>query len=250
MSGIRTWNDAGLAWIEIDRPEKLNALDRPALAALRDAVAQAVDSSDTRVLLLTGAGERAFCAGADISAMRGLDAAGIRTFMDLGKEVTLLLEEAPQPTIAVVNGYALGGGCELTLACDLVYASDSSCFALPEVDLGLLPGWGATQRLERRIGYGRAREMLFTARRLASEEALAWGLCDCVFPASQLRDRAATVASAMSTRDPLALAVAKRALQRRAELPLREGLALETDTFVDLFDRPETAALIERFLSR
>jgi enoyl-CoA hydratase len=247
---VRTWSDGPLAWIEVRRPEKLNALNLAALYALRDAVRAARQDDAAHVLLLTGAGERAFVAGADIAEMNAQDRDGIRAMMELGKEVALLLEEAPQPAVAVVNGYALGGGCELALACDLVVASETAQFGLPEVDLAVLPGWGGSQRLERRVGYGRAREMVLTGRRVPAAEALQWGLCDRVFPAAGLLDGAAEVARSLAAKDPGALTAAKRALRERADLPLSAGLKLETDLFVQLFDRPERIDAMGRFVKR
>jgi enoyl-CoA hydratase len=248
--GVRRWTEENLAWIEVNRPEKLNALDRTTLLALRAALQAATSDPEARVILLTGAGDRSFIAGADIAEMAAQDAAGIRGLMDLGKEAARLLEEAPQPALAVVNGYALGGGCELALACDLVLASEGAQFGLPEVDLAVLPGWGGTQRLERRVGYGRARRMVLTGERVRAFQALEWGLCDMVFPPGDLRVKAAEMAGMLASKDGAALAAAKRALRERAERPLKEGLALETDLFVELFGRPEREARMGGFLKR
>jgi enoyl-CoA hydratase len=249
MSVIRTHLEDALLWIEIHRPEKLNALNRAALAELRDVLREAA-VGPARVLLLTGAGDRAFCAGADIAEIAEQDASGARALMELGKEVTRLLEETPQPVIAVVNGYALGGGCELCLACDLVVASERAQFALPEVDLGILPAWGGTQRAERRIGYGRAREMVLTGRRIPAAEALIWGLCERVAPAESLRAEATPLALTMAARPPGALQAAKRALGFQAHAALAHGLAAETDTFARLFNGPERVEAMDRFLKR
>ncbi len=250
MDQVRAWHEDGLAWVEVNRPEKLNALDRLTLRELRLRISHAIRSEETRVLLLTGAGERAFAAGADIAEMAEQDPAGIRTLMELGKEVAQLLEDAPQPVIALVNGYALGGGCELALACDLVLAADTAQFGLPEVDLGVLPGWGGSQRAERRIGYGRARDMILTGRRVPAAEALSWGLCDRVFPGASLREEGTALARTLAAKDPLALTVIKRALRAPSVTSLQEGLLLETELFVELFDRPEREAAMGRFLKR
>lgn len=247
---VHTWRDGGATWIEIRRPSRLNALDPPTLDALCRAAREAVEDHEVRVLLLTGAGEQAFCAGADIAEMSRMDGPAIRAFMDLGKETTRLLEEAPVPTVAVVNGYALGGGCELALACDLVLAAENAQFGLPEVDLAVLPGWGGSQRLQRRVGYGRARRMLFTGCRVSAPEALACGLCDAVAPPGELRGEAARTAEVIAGKDRAALAGIKRALRWGSELSPSECLDLETDLFTRLFDRPERAAAMERFLRR
>jgi enoyl-CoA hydratase len=247
---IHTWTEDGILWLEIHRPDRLNALNREALLELRAVLLPLAEDSDARVVLLTGAGDRAFCAGADIAEMDQEDEEGIRSLMGLGKEVTLLLEEAPQPVLAVVNGYALGGGCELALACDLVLASERAQFGLPEIDLALLPGWGGSQRVERRVGYGRARDMVLTGRRVPAQEALAWGLCDRVFPVETLRSETTALAKILAGKDQAALAGAKRALRRRSELPLTESLLYETELFVRLFIRPERTEAMGRFLKR
>lgn len=250
MSPVRTWRDEGLAWMELNRPDKLNALNRELLVELAKVTRELSDDPEARVLLLTGAGDRAFAAGADIAEMHEQDRDGIRELMELGKEAATALEEAPQPVIAVVNGYALGGGCELSLACDLVCAAETAQFGLPEIDLGVLPGWGGTQRVERRVGYGRARDMLLTGRRVPASEALAWGLCDRVFPAERLREEATALARTLATKDPQSLAACKRALRARTLLSTAEGLAVETELFVQLFDRPERVAAMSRFVRR
>jgi enoyl-CoA hydratase len=250
MSHVNTWQDEGLGWVELNRPDKLNALSRAMLTELRTALLAYCDSPAVRVIILTGSGDRAFAAGADIAEMNGQDAEGIRSLMELGKEVALTLEEAGQPVIAAVNGFALGGGCELSLACDLVCAAEHAQFGLPEVDLGVLPGWGGSQRVERRIGYGRARDMVLTGRRVPAPEALAWGLCDRVFPAASFHQNVTDLGRMLAAKDPEAVATAKRALRARAILFLSEGLNLETQLFVDLFDRPEREARMARFIRR
>jgi enoyl-CoA hydratase len=239
----------GLAWIEIHRPDKRNALNRETVGQLRKVLLECGVNPECRVMLLTGAGDRAFAAGADIAEMAALDRNDIRALMECGKEVARLLEEASQIALAVVNGVALGGGCELALACDLILAAESAQFALPEVDLGVIPGWGGTQRLQRRVGYGRAREMVFTGARIPAARALEWGLCDRVFPADRLRAEAEALARTLAAKDVKALSAAKRAL-RAAAPPLKEGLAVETELFVEAFDRPERAARMEAFLRR
>ncbi|MCC2672084.1 MAG: Enoyl-CoA hydratase/isomerase [Armatimonadetes bacterium] len=250
MSLVQTWRDDNLAWIELNRPEKLNALGREVLETLCRVIREQSDDPAVRVLLLTGAGDRAFAAGADIAEMNSQDPAGIRSLMELGKQAALLLEQAPQPVVAVVNGFALGGGCELSLACDLVFAAEQAQFGLPEVDLAVLPGWGGSQRVERRVGYGRARDMVLSSRRVPATEALSWGLCDRVFPREALREEATAFARLLAAKDPQALAAAKRALRLRSVLPLDEGLAVETELFVQLFDRPERATAMGRFVRK
>lgn len=250
MSLLRTWREEGLAWLELNRPEKLNALNRALLQELAAAAREAAEDPEVRVLLVTGAGDRAFAAGADLAEMYEQDRDGVRELMELGKEAAAALEEAPQPVIGVVNGYALGGGCELALACDLVCAAETAQFGLPEIDLGVLPGWGGTQRLERRAGYGRARDMVLTGRRIPAAEALAWGLCDRVTAPAQLREEATALARVLAAKDAGSLAACKRALRASTLLPPAEGLAVETELFVQLFDRPEREVRMARFVRR
>lgn len=250
MESVNWWRSGPLAWVEVNRPDKLNSLGTGPLLRLRYHLQDALAAPEIRVVLLTGAGERAFVAGADIAEMHGLDASGVRDLMNLGKDVAALIEYAPKPVLAVVNGYALGGGCELALACDLVLAADTAQFGLPEVDLGILPGWGGTQRLERRVGYGRARDMILTGRRVPADEALTWGLCDRVFPAATLRKDAEELALALAAKDPAPLSAARQALRAAATDPPDQGLALETDLVVGLFERPERLELMGRFVKK
>jgi enoyl-CoA hydratase len=247
---VHTRLEDGLAWIEIHRPDKLNALNGDILREFLDAIQAASGDPETRVLLLTGSGDRAFAAGADIAEMSSEDVDGIRALMEAGKAVALALETAQQPVLAVVNGYALGGGCELALACDLILASEKAQFGLPELTLGIIPGWGGTQRLERRVGYGRARDMIFTGRRIPAAEAMAWGLADRVFPHDTLREEAAALARTLAAKDAGALATAKRALHEGSNLPLREALTLETELFTKLWEREERVNAMNAFLKR
>ncbi len=181
-----------------------------------------------RAVVVTGAGERAFVAGADIKYMRGLGAHEAREWGALGHETARLLEEMPKPTLAAVNGFALGGGCELALACDLRYASSRARLGQPEIDLGIVPGWGGTQRLARVCGLGVAKELIFTGRQVEAAEALRLGLINAV--ADPVLEHALQVARALAAKSPLALAVAKRLLN------LSPGaLEREAAEFGDLF---------------
>lgn len=250
METVNRRHEGALAWIEINRPDKLNALGGAALMRLRYHLQDALADYDIRVILLTGAGERAFVAGADIAEMYEQDGQGVRNLMELGKDVARLIEESPKPVIAVVNGFALGGGCELALACDFVVASEQAQFGLPEVDLGIIPGWGGSQRLERRVGYGRARDMILTGRRVPAAEAHAWGLCDRLVPHADLHKEAEALALTLAAKDPGSLAAAKKALAAQSREPLTEGLQLETETLVRLFDRTERLEAMGRFVKR
>ena len=168
---IAVERDGGVAIVTIDRQEALNALDPPTLTELRDRLAELADDGEARAVVLTGAGDRAFVAGADIKAMSAMDIAQAQAWGALGHETASLLETMPKPTIAAVNGFALGGGCELALACDVRYASSAAKLGQPEVSIGIIPGWGGTQRLPRVVGIGRAKELIMTGRLVDAEEA-------------------------------------------------------------------------------
>ena len=212
----------------IDRPEALNALNVETLTELRDRLRELADDDATRVVVVTGAGERAFVAGADIKYMGGLGPDEAKEWGALGHEAARLLEEMPKPTIAAINGFALGGGCELALGCDLRYASSNARLGQPEIDLGIVPGWGGTQRLARVCGLGVAKELVLTGRPVDAEEALRIGLVNGI--ADPVLDHALEVAGKLAAKSPVALRVAKRLLN------LSPGaLDREAEEFGDLF---------------
>jgi enoyl-CoA hydratase len=188
-----------------------------------------------RVVVLTGSGDRAFVAGADIKEMQGKDVEQARAWAELGHEVCRLLETMPKPTIAAVNGLALGGGCELALACDLRYAAEAARLGQPEINLGVFPGWGGTQRLARVVGLGLAKELILTGRLLGADEALARGLVSAVHPADSLLERTVEVARALAAKAPLALAAAKELVDRSLQGDLDAALADEAAAFGKLF---------------
>jgi enoyl-CoA hydratase len=221
--------------VTVNRPRVLNALDEATLRELRDALARLASSPALRCVILTGAGDRAFVAGADIAAMAGLGLREARAFAELGHEVGDLIEALHVPVIAAVNGFALGGGCELALACDFIYAASTARFGQPEVNLGVIPGFGGTQRLPRRIGLPRARELVYTGAIIDAAEALRIGLVNAVVEPGQLMARVQAVAEAIAAKAPLAIADAKRALRRGADLPLDEAHELERQLFAGLF---------------
>jgi enoyl-CoA hydratase len=225
---IRVERQDAVAVVTVDREEALNALDLETLTALRDRLGELADDEAARVVVLTGAGEKAFVAGADIRYMGGLDAAGARAWGALGHEAARLLEQMPKPTIAAVNGFALGGGCELALACDIRYASPRASFGQPEIELGIVPGWGGTQRLARVCGLGVAKELILTGRRIDADEALRIGLVAAV--ANPVLDRALATARALAAKSPVALGVAKRLLDLSPN-----ALEREAEEFGDLF---------------
>jgi enoyl-CoA hydratase len=243
---IRVDRDGTVAIVTIDRQDALNALDPETLTELRDRLAGLADDEAVRVVVLTGAGERAFVAGADIKAMSAMDAEQARAWGALGHETATLLETMPKPTIAAVNGFALGGGCELALACDIRYASTTARLGQPEVSIGIIPGWGGTQRLPRVVGIGSAREMILTGRLVDADEALRIGLVSAVFPPEELMAKALELAQLLAAKSPLALAAIKETTSRT----FHGDLDSEAEAFANLFgssDQQEgMAAFIEK----
>jgi enoyl-CoA hydratase len=199
-----------VAVVTIDRQEALNALNVETLTELRDRLRELAGDESVHVLVLTGAGDRAFVAGADIKYMAGLGPDQAKEWGGLGHEAARLLEEMPKPTIAAINGFALGGGCELALGCDLRYASSNARLGQPEIDLGIVPGWGGTQRLARICGLGVAKELILTGRQVKADEALQLGLVNAI--ADPVLDHALEVAERLAAKSLLALGVAKRLL--------------------------------------
>jgi enoyl-CoA hydratase len=214
--------DGAVGIVTIDRQDALNALDVATLTELRDRLRELAEDAEVHAVVLTGAGDKAFVAGADIKYMSGLDPDQAKSWGALGHDAGRLLETMAKPTIAAINGFALGGGCELALACDLRYASARAKLGQPEINLGIVPGWGGTQRLARVCGIGVAKELVFTGRTIDAEEAVRVGLVNAV--ADPVLDRALETARELAAKSPLALALAKRlvnlspgALDREAE---------------------------------
>ena len=213
----------------------MNALDVRTLTELRDRLLAAADDPETRVVVVTGAGERAFIAGADIKYMSGLGVEEAKEWGALGHECGRLLETMPKPTLAAINGFALGGGCELALACDLRYASSRAKLGQPEIGLGLIPGWGGTQRLARVCGLGFAKELVLTGRAVTAEEAERRGLVNAVFEPDDLLLRVRETANVLASRSRVALAVAKEACNLALGGDHAANLADEAMRFAGLF---------------
>jgi enoyl-CoA hydratase len=211
----------------------MNALDRPALEELCDRLDELAADDSTRVVVLTGGGEKAFVAGADIKYMSGLQIAEAEDWGALGHRAGKLLETMAKPTIAAINGFALGGGCELALACDLRYASASATLGQPEINLGIIPGWGGTQRLARACGLGVAKDLILTGRLLGAEEALRIGLVNGIH--DPVLDKALEVALLLASKGPLALAAAKRASNHALQGDHVDNLEREAGEFGALF---------------
>jgi enoyl-CoA hydratase len=247
---VRIEHDGGVALLTIDRPEALNALDASTLTDLRERLLSLRDDSATRAVVLTGAGERAFAAGADIKYMSQLDSDAAKAWGELGQSVAQLLEASPAPTIAAVNGFALGGGCELALACDIRYASASAKLGQPEINLGIIPGWGGTQRLARVCGLGVAKDLILTGRIVDAEEALRLGLVTAVFPAEELVERALETARLLAAKGPLALRAAKVALDHALQGDHVQNLGREADEFGALFASEDAKEGLTAFVEK
>jgi enoyl-CoA hydratase len=238
VSALLVEDDGPVAVLTLNRPDKLNALDSALLRAVGDAVTELAErpiQRRPRAAIVTGAGDKAFAAGADIAELSGLLPEAARLLSQNGQRVGRVLEEAPFPVIAAVNGFALGGGCELALACDFIYASERARFGQPEVGLGLVPGFGGTQRLARRVGAGRARELVYTGAVIGAERAKAIGLVNEVVPHAELMERVKELGRAIATRAPLAVAACKRLVLRGEAVDLTTACELETEAFGALF---------------
>jgi enoyl-CoA hydratase len=220
-----------VATITITRPRVLNALDAQTLDELDRAAETLAGDPTVRAVIVTGAGERAFAAGADIAEIAQLRPADALAHARRGQQAFDRIERMAKPSIAAVNGFALGGGCELALACTFRLASETARFALPEVDLGLMPGFGGTQRLPRLIGMGRALDLLLTGRQIAADEALRIGLVSTVVPGSQLLQAARALAETLARKPPLSVRCIMQAVQAGADGPLERAEAIEAGLF-------------------
>ena len=223
--------EAGVAVLTIHRPQRLNALDAATLHELQHAFIQFQQDSDLRCVIVTGAGDKAFVAGADLREFGGDTPETARQRAANGQGVFDLIEQLGKPVIAAVNGFALGGGCELAMACTLRVASETATFGQPEINLGLIPGFAGTQRLARLIGKTSAMEMILTGRIITAQEALTCGLINRVVPAAALMEEARALAAVLASKPPLALRYAMEALNRGLDMPFAEGCRLEASLF-------------------
>lgn len=240
----------GIGTLTINRPSKLNALNIQVLRELKDFLSGA-NKSPLRGLLLVGEGEKAFIAGADIAEMKPMTNAEAEAFSELGSQVTMLFESLPFPTLAAVNGFALGGGFEMAMSCDFIFASKNAVFGLPEVKLGLIPGFGGTQRLVRIVGERRAKELMFSGRNVTSEEALKLGIVLELFENKiDLIEGAKKWMSHMMGNSSYAISRAKLALKEGIEMPLSEGLKLENKEFGAIFQTEQMVEGTSAFLEK
>lgn len=250
LQNVQITRDGHLAIVAINRPSKLNALDAATITELQTAVASLEQDPTVGALILTGAGEKAFVAGADIGMLAEQGVLDGKQNALLGQALTLRIEQSTKPVLAAINGFALGGGLELALACDVRYAADTARLGLPEVSLGIIPGYGGTQRLPRLVGTGAALQLILSGDHITAAEALRIGLVDAVFPAAELLDKVKDLARRMVSRGPTALALAKQAVRRGVHLPMAEGLQLEADLFGMISSTPEMKEGMAAFLQK
>ncbi|MEN6460176.1 MAG: enoyl-CoA hydratase-related protein [Syntrophomonas sp.] len=222
-------NNIGILYI--NRPKALNALNIATIREISRALDEVKEDDEIKVLIITGSGDKAFVAGADILGFMGMSSAEARFYSDEGEKTFRKLDVLDKPAIAAVNGFALGGGCELALACDIRLASDNAVFGLPEVSLGVIPGYGGTQRLPRLIGEGRAKELTFTAGTIDATEAYRIGLVNHVYPPSELLEQARKMAKKIMNNAPLSVAYAKLAIGQGLQGDLDSGLRIESNFF-------------------
>lgn len=241
---------AGIATLTINRPQSLNALNAEVLRELECAFYELERDAAVKVVILTGAGEKAFVAGADIKEMATLTACEGHAFGRQGQQVLLALEKLSKPVIAAVNGFALGGGLELALACDFIYASEKAKLGFPEVTLGIIPGFGGTQNLARLIGKSKANELIFTGKAIDAQQALAWGIVNQVCPAAELLEKAQATAAVIARVGTLAVGTAKDAIANGLNMSKEDGFRYEAALFGVLFasaDQKEgMAAFVEK----
>ena len=238
------------ATVTIDRPRALNALNSETLRELNDCLKELETRKDIRAVILTGGGEKSFVAGADISEMVSATPAEGRAMALLAHEAFCRLENMPQVTIAAVNGYALGGGCEIAMACDIRIASENAKFAQPECGLGIIPGFGGTQRLARLVGKGRAKELIFTCDRIDAQEAYRIGLVNKVVPQAELLDACHAMAQKVLSKGSYAVTLAKQVINAGLDMDLANGLKLEADAFALSFSTHDKKEGMTAFLEK
>ena len=249
MSYIQIMEEEHVATLTINRPKALNALNSEVLAEL-DAAIDALDLSEVRCLIITGAGEKSFVAGADIGEMSSLSKAEGEAFGRKGNDVFRKIETLPVPVIAAVNGFALGGGNELAMSCDIRICSENAVFGQPETGLGITPGFGGTQRLARLVSPGYAKQLLYTAKNIKADEALRIGLVNAVYPVGELMPAAKKMAGAIAANAPVAVRACKAAVNEGLEMPMDQALELEERLFGSCFETADQIEGMRAFLAK
>ena len=242
--------DGAIATLTINREKALNALSSQVIAELTHAAGELEVSTDVRCVIVTGAGEKAFVAGADIAEMQDLSPPQAQAFSEMGGALGTAIETSEKAWIAAVNGFALGGGCELALACDFIHASEKAKFGQPEVKLGVIPGFGGTQRLARRVGVAKAKELCMTGDQITAAEALRIGLVDAVWPAAELMAKVRELAARIAANGPLAVAECKRLIHLGQSTTLEHALALEQRSFGLLFSSQDQREGMKAFVEK
>ena len=239
-----------LCIVIVEREEALNAMNQTVLNELYDNIRSLINDKNIRAIIITGSGDKAFIAGADIKLMEKLDKKGGKEFGELGQKVTNKIEGSSKPVIAAINGFALGGGCEIALACHLRFVSKNAKFGQPEVKLGLIPGWGGTQRLPKIVGKGNAIELIIGGHIIDSNEALRIGLVNKVFDQVKLLDEAISFAKIITANGPFAVSQSLKCINDSSNYSLAEGLKKEVEQFSDLFESQETNEGLKAFVEK
>jgi enoyl-CoA hydratase len=240
----------GIGTLSVNRPEALNALNIGTLHELQEAFRELENNPEVRVVILTGAGDRAFVAGADISEMKDMNCLEAIRFSELGHATLEQIEGLRKVVIAAVNGFALGGGMEIALACDFIYASEKAKLGTPEVTLGVFPGWGGTQRLPRLIGKGQGKELIFTGAMISASEAKDLGIVNRVFPAESLMEETRKVAEKIASNGPVAVQLAKKTVNRGYDVGLKEGCHMEALSFGTCFTTKDQKEGMTSFIEK
>lgn len=249
MEFINYEAEGAVAVLTINRPKALNALNSAVLDEINEAI-DAIDLDAVRALIITGAGEKSFVAGADIGEMSTLTKAEGEAFGKKGNDVFRKIETLPIPVVAAVNGFALGGGCELSMACDIRICSENAVFGQPEVGLGITPGFGGTQRLARTVGVGMAKQLIYTARNIKSAEALRIGLVNAVYPLEELMPAAKKMAGMIASNAPIAVRNCKKAINDGLQTDIDNALVIEEKLFGDCFETEDQKYGMAFFLDR
>jgi enoyl-CoA hydratase len=236
--------------LTFNRPKSLNALSPSVLEEMDEVIELVRRDENIRVLVLTGAGEKAFVAGADVTFFRNMNPLQARLFAEKGQQIFFKLEDLPKPVIACVNGFALGGGCELAMSCDFIYAAETAKFGQPEINLGIMPGFGGTQRLLRLVGRAKAKELCMTGEMIDAQQAKELGLVAKVFPADRLLEETLKVARVLSTKGQVALRGIKSVVDRGMDVDLKTGCALEAEAFGISFASQDAGEGVAAFLEK